>query len=316
MERLTVWALELAAELARRGRGPEQPAAVARFMADLPTFRSVLRALVDAGDISRAALLFSDLVTCWVDSEAHADALLWADELLLHADRLEPGPRALLEVAAVHAQYAFELIAAKLDVAEKALRRAEDVGDPFARAAAEVQVAIGLGWRNLDLDRAEALTDTSRASFQAQGDLYRAALVLEIRGLLALRRLDVATGIATLEAAAAEHRAHGSPADVAHALTFIGYARRAVGDLAGARRAFDEAARVLGPVRVGTWLRATVGSAHTSLALGELERATATFRHAHDRAVEVGDQRIVGTTLVGLAQVATASGELERSVGL
>ena len=315
-ERLVAWALDLASDLGRRGRSPDQVAAVARFNAELPTLRSVLRNLVDTGDIARAAVVFADLVTCWVDSESHAEALVWADELLEHADRLEPGARATLEVAAVHAQYAFELIAAKLDVAEKALKRADDAGDGFARAAAQVQVAIGLGWRNLDLDRAEALTDASRAAFLAAGERYWAALVLEIRGLLALRRLDIATGIATLEAAAAEHRAHGSPADVAHALTFIGYARRAVSDLAGARRAFDEAARVLGPVRVGTWLRATIGSGHASLALGELDLATATFRRAHDRAVEVGDQRIVGTALVGLAQVARATGDLERTVGL
>ena len=44
-----------------------------------------------------------------------------------------------------------------------------------------------------------------------------AAMVLEIQGLLALRRLDVPGGIATLEQAAAEHRRHGRPTDVARA---------------------------------------------------------------------------------------------------
>ena len=315
-QRLTDWAMTLAEHLDRAGRSPDQAAAIDRFVAELPTLRFVLRSLVDRGDIGRAAVLFTRLVPCWVDSPAHSEALSWADELLTHADRLEAGARARLEVAAVHAQYAFELIAAKLDVAEKALRRADDVGDAFALAAAQVQVAIGLGWRNLDLDRAAELVDASRASMLAQGERYWGALVLEIRGLLALRRLDVATGIATLEEAAAEHRAHGAPADVAHALTFIGFARRAVGDVAGARRAFDEAARVLGTVRVGTWLRATVGSGHASLALGELDLAAATFRAAHDRAVEVSDLRIVGTALVGLAATARAEGDVERGVAL
>ena len=50
---------------------------------------------------------------------------------------------------------------------------------------------------------------------------------------------------------------------------FIGFARRAVGDQSGARRAFEEARRVLGSVRVATWLRATVGAAHAALALGD-----------------------------------------------
>ena len=285
-------------------------------MAELPTVRSVLRRLLDAADIGRAATLFEDLVLCWVDSAASPEALQWADELLRHADRLEPGPRARLEVAAIHAQYAFELIADKLDLAEKALRRAEEAGDAFSVAAAQVQVAIGLGWRNTDLDRAAELVRASRAGMERLDEAHWAATVLEFQGLLALRQLDIAGGIATLEDAAGEHRRYGRPTDAAHALTFIGYARRAVGDLSGARRAFDEAALALVGTRVGTWLRATVGSAHAALALGDLAGAAEAFRAAHDRAVEIGDRRIVSTALAGLAAVACAEGDDDRGVAL
>ncbi len=315
-ERLATWCAALAAELHVEVRGPGQVAAVERFVAELPTIRSVLRRLLDAADITRAAELFEDLVLCWVDSPASPETLQWADEMLGHADRLEPGPRARLEVAAIHAQYAFELIAAKLDLAEKALRRAEEAGDPFAVAAAQVQVAIGLGWRNIDLDRASDLADASRAGMTAIDEPHWAAIVREIQGLVALRRLDIPGGIATLEEAAGEHRRHGRPTDVAHALTFIGYARRAVGDLSGARRAFDEAARALAGIRVGTWLRATVGSAHAALALGDVAGATELFRAAHDRAVEIGDRRIVSTALAGLAGAARAEGDDDRCVAL
>jgi DNA-binding SARP family transcriptional activator/predicted ATPase len=315
-ERLVSWCTTLAAELEMAARGTDESAAVERFVAELPTVRSVLRCLLDAGDIGRAAALFEALVLSWVDSPASPEALVWADELLGHADRLEPGPRARLEVAAIHAQYAFELIAAKLDLAEKALRGAEEAGDPFAVAAAQVQVAIGLGWRNIDLDRAAALLDAARVGMDDIDEPHWAAIALEIRGLLALRRLDIPDGIATLEQAAAEHRRHGRPTDVAHALTFIGYARRAVGDLSGARRAFDEAARALEGTRVGTWLRAIVGSAHAALALGDLAAAADGFRAAHDRAVEIGDRRIVGTALAGLAAAARAEGDDDRCVAL
>jgi predicted ATPase/DNA-binding SARP family transcriptional activator len=315
-ERLAAWCTTLASELDAMARGPGQVRAVDRFVAELPTIRSVLRRLLDAGDIDRAAELFEGLVLCWVDSPASPEALTWADDLLAHADRLEPGPRALLEVAAIHAQYAFELIAAKLDLAEKALRRAEEAHEPFAMAAAQVQVAIGLGWRNIDLDRAAALADASRAGMQHIDEPHWAAIVLEIQGLVALRRLDIPGGIATLEQAAGEHRRHGRPTDVAHALTFIGYARRAVGDLSGARRAFDEAARALEGTRVGTWLRAIVGSAHAALALGDVTDAAARFRTAHDRAVQIGDRRIVSTALAGLAATARAGGDDDRCVAL
>lgn len=73
---------------------------------------------------------------------------------------------------------------------------------------------------------------------------------------------------------------------------------------------------MLGDVRVATWLRATVGAAHAALAMGDTEVAAETFRSAHDRAVEVGDRRIVGTALVGLAAAARRHGDDERCVAL
>lgn len=315
-ERLVTWCVELAADLDRTLHTAAQTTTVGRFVDELPTFRMVLRRLVDHDDVDRAAQLFSDLVACWGDSPARPEALAWADELLPLAHRLPPGPRARLEIAVVHAQYAFQLMASKLDLAEEALQLAEQAGDRFSVAAAQIQVAIGLGWRNIDLDRAGELIEACRAGMLALGERYWAAVALEFRGLLALRRLDIAAGIATLEEAAAEHRADGAPGDVAHALTFIGYARRAAGDLSGARRAFDEASRVLGDVRVSTWLRATVGGAHAALALDDLDGAGEAFRSAHDRAIEVGDHRIVGTALVGLAAIARRRGDPDRCVAL
>ena len=315
-ERLVDWCIALAADLDRAVHSPAQVEVIERFMATLPTFRMVLRRLLDNGDIERAATLFDDLVTSWGDSPASPEAASWAEELLAQAEHLEPGPRARLEVAAIHSEYAFELIAAKLDVAEQALARAEGVGDRFTTAAAQMQVAVGLGWRNLDLDRAGTLLDATRTTMLDLGMPHWAAVALGLRGLLALRRLDVVAGIALLEEAATEHRACGSSGDVAHALTFIGYARRALGDLTGARRAFDEARLVLDSGRVSTWLRASVGSAHAALALGDVDAATVIFREAHDRAVEIGDHRIVGTALVGLAAIARGEGAHDRCVAL
>jgi predicted ATPase/DNA-binding SARP family transcriptional activator len=314
--RIALWTAALADELDRVARSRDQACAVARLDAELPTVRFVLRMHLDAGEVDDAGRLFAHLVLCWVDSAHHAEAMRWADELLARADELDPASRARVEVAAVHAQYAFELIAARLDVAEGAVRRAREAGDAFSEAAAMAQVGIGLGWLNTDLDRAAELLGTARSSLLTQGEAYWAALALELSGLLALRRLDIAAGIATLEAAVAEYHRHGGPADIAHALTFIGYAQRAVGELLRARRAFDEAARVLGPIRVGTWLRAVVGSAHASLAFGDHGLAEDTFRTAHERAVEVGDQRIVGTALAGMAEAARARGDVERSIAL
>ncbi len=314
--RLAAWCMTLAEGLDRNLHTPSQPEVITRFFAELPVFRLALRRLLDAGRVTDAALLYCHLVSCWGDSPASPEAPAWGEELLAHADRLAPGPRARLEVAVVHSQYAFELIAAKLPLATAARERAEAAGDRFAAACARIQMAIGLGWRAIDLDRAGELLDEARATLEADGDRHWAAVALEFQGLLALRRLDLTTGIATLEASAAEHRTSGGPSDVAHALTFIGYARRAIGDLTGALRAFDEARVLLGGTRVTTWLRATIGAAHAALALGRTDAAHAAFREAHDRAAEVGDRRISGTALVGLAVLAERSGDDERCVAL
>lgn len=314
--RLVAWCLAEATDLDRELHSPAEAAAVARFMAELPTFRTVLRRLVDGGDAEGAARLFERLSVTWVRSPATQEAQAWGDELLDHAGRLPDGVRARLGVAVVHCQYAFEMMTARLDLAEESLERAQATGDRVTAAMAQTQVAIGLGWRGTDLDRAARLLDDARATLVDHREPYWAAVVQEVRGLLALRRLDVAAGIALLDEAAAEHRVHGGPGDVGHALTFIGYGRRAVGDLSGAQRAFDEARHALGEVQVRTWLRATVGAAHAALALGDLGAATEAFRAAHDRAVEIGDHRIVGTALVGLAAIARAESDTDRCVAL
>jgi DNA-binding SARP family transcriptional activator/predicted ATPase len=314
--RLAAWCLTLADGLDRSLHTPSQPEVITRFVAELPTFRLALRRLLDAGRTTDAALLYCRLVSCWGDSPASPEAPPWGEELLAHADDLAPGPRARLEVATVHAQYAFELIAAKLPLAGEACARAEAAGDRFAASCARIQMAIGLGWRAIDLDRAGDLLDEARATLDADGERHWAAVALEFQGLLALRRLDLAAGIATLEASAEEHRVSGGPSDVAHALTFIGYARRAAGDLTGALRAFDEARVLLGGTRVTTWLRASIGAAHAALALGRSDAARAAFREAHDRAAEVGDRRITGTALIGLAVLAERDGDDERCVAL
>jgi predicted ATPase/DNA-binding SARP family transcriptional activator len=315
-DRLASWCLTLAQGLDQNLHSPAQAEVIDRFVTELPLFRSVLRRLIDTGRIAMAADLFRSLVSCWGDSPAGPEAPEWADELMARADQLGPARRARLEISTVHAQFAFELMAAKLPLATRALARADAAGDAFTAAAARVQMAIGLGWRGVDMDRAAALLDRARTAFTDLGERHWAATTLEFQGLLALRRLDLVAGIAVLEAAAAEHRAVGGPGEVAHALMFIGYARRAIGDLTGALRAFDEARRLVSETRVSTWLRSTVGAGHAALALGDAEAATEAFRLAHDRAVEVGDRRAAGTALVGMASLARRAGDDQRCIAL
>jgi predicted ATPase/DNA-binding SARP family transcriptional activator len=316
MDRLARWCIDVAAELAATGSGPDQDAGIERFVAELPPLRVGLRHLIDSGRIAEAAVAFEGLVSRWADSAAGPEAAGWADELLRYADQLEPGPRSHLGVAAVRCQFAFDMIADHLPVAERALADAQVAGDDLMAAGARISVAIGLGWRAIDLDRAARLLDESRTMFLDFGEAHWAAVAREFQGLLALRRLDVVTGLARLEEALAEHRRIGAPGDIAHALTFIGFARRLLDDPAGARRAFDEARRLIGRTRVATWLRATEGAGFAALALGDTDGAGAAFRDAHRRATEVSDRRIASTALVGLASIARVEGDDQREVAL
>ena len=110
-------------------------------------------------------------------------------------------------------------------------------------------------------------------------------------------------GIATLEEAAAEHRGTAAPADVAHALTFIGYARRADRRPAGRRCAPStrprRAARAAPGSAPGCGPRS--GSGHAALALGE---PTARGR------------RRSGPPTTGRSRSATGASSAPRSSGL
>lgn len=316
LDRLARWCMTRAAALDEDSRGPAQQEAIERFVDELPSLRLGLRHLIDTRRIAEAAATFEHLTAVWVDSPAGPEASSWADELLRHADGLDPGPRAHLGVAAVRSQFAFDMIADRLPVAERALVDAEASGETRMAAGARMAVATGLGWRAIDLDRAGRLLAEARAMLLEVGDAAWAAAALELQGLLALRRLDVTSGLPLMEKSLAEHRRVGALGNVAHALTFIGFARRLAGDPAGALRAFEEARRLIATTRVGTWLRATTGAGYAALALGDTAAAAATFRTAHRRAVQIGEQRIVSTALVGLASTARAEGDDQRAAAL
>jgi DNA-binding SARP family transcriptional activator/predicted ATPase len=313
---MTDWCLATAAELDAAAGGPRQPDAVRRFTADLPTLRTALRRALDDGRTTDAARLFERLAFCWASSPAAPEAAHWGAELLAHADDLPATDRVRLQVLVMLCADTFEKSASHLAEAERAVQLADAAGDPVAGAGARMLTAIGLGWRGVELDRAAELVAQARHVAQANGEGFWAAEALACQGLLALRRLDLATGTTRLEEALAEHQAVGTPVGVARTLLFLGFARRWAGDLDGARRAFGEAQRKLRDGRVTTWLRATIGLAQTELAAGNVDAAEATFRAAHTRAADVGDQRAGRAALAGLAASARCRHDDDRAASL
>jgi DNA-binding SARP family transcriptional activator len=313
---MTGWCLATAAEIEADAGGPRQPLAVHRFTAELPTLRTALRRALDDGRATEAAVLFERLSACWASSPAAPEAAHWGAELLTHADDLPAADRVRLQVEVMMAADTFEKTASHLAEAERAVLAADAAGDPVAGIGARLVTAIGLGWRGIDLDRASDLIDQARDAALAHGQGFWAAEALARRGLLAMRRLDLPTAITQLEEALAEHQAVGTPVGAARTLLFLGFARRWVGDLDGARRAFAEARRMLREGRVTTWLRATVGLAQTELAAGDLDAAEAAFRAAHARASDVGDQRAARAALAGLAATARYRHDDGRAVSL
>jgi hypothetical protein len=293
--------LAVAAELDALARGPRLPAAAARLVEDLPTWRAVLRRALDGGHTADAARLFARLGFCWASSPAANELPRWADEVLRLTGALPAGERARVEVLAMQAADTFEATAAHLSRARELVAVADAAGDTHAAASARLVVAIGLGWRGDDLAEAASLAAEARAALQAEGDGFWAAEATCCQGLLALRRLDLAGGTALLEASLAEHRAVGTPVGVARSLFFLGAARHLAGDPGGARRAFTEARRLLAGGRVTTWLRATTALGHACLADGDAAAAADAFREAYARAGEAGDRRIAVQALAGVA---------------
>jgi DNA-binding SARP family transcriptional activator len=316
LSRLTAWCLADARDLAAAVVGAGHADAVERFTADLPTWRMILREALDGGRIEDAAALYGRLAFCWASSTAAPEAAAWGAELRRHADEMAPADRVRVEVTSMQTADTFERTAAHLEEAEEALAVAEAGGDADTAARARMLVGIGLGWRNLDLDRAESLFAEAREHTLAAGDSFWAAEARICQGLLAMRRLDLVTAATLLEEALAEHQAVGTPVGQGRALLFLGHARRWMGDLDGARRAYAEARRVLAAGRVTSWLRATVALAQTELAAGDLDAAERAFREAHARAADAGDQRAARAALSGLAAAAQGRGDHELAADL
>lgn len=309
--RLLAWCLATAADLDRQCRGPGMVAAVARLTADLPTFRAVLHHALDEGDVVDALALFERLGFCWGSSPAAHEASHWGDALLRRTADVPPRQRVRAEVTAMQLADTFEGVAAHLDAAQAALRLADELGDDHARMSARLLVAMGMGWRGDDLEGAARLSAEARALALDRGDAWWAAEARTCEGLVALRRLDVAAALPALDEALAEHRQVGTPVGVARVLFFTAFARRVLGDLDGARRAYTEVRRLVADGRVTTWLRATMGLGHTELAAGNVEAAAAAFQAAHLRATEVGDQRIVLSALYAVAVAVGRGGGAE-----
>ncbi len=301
---LTDWCLLTASELDAGARGPGNAQAVQCFMADLATLRMALRRSLDDGRIDDAADLYQRLALCWASSPAAPEATHWGKEVLGHADMLPPSARLRVEVLTMQTADTFEKTASHLEQAERVMVVADAAGDTLTGAHARMVAAVGLGWRGEDLERTAELLAEARASTVAEGDAFWAAEALMLQGLLALRQLDLGTATTRLEAALAEHQAVGTPVGIGRALFFLGFVRRFAGDLERARSAFLEAQRLLAQGRVITWLRATIGLAQTELQAGDIDAAETSFRTAHERANDVGDQRASRAALVGLAGAA------------
>jgi hypothetical protein len=307
----------LAEGLDRSLHTPMQGEVIDRFVTELPLFRMVLRRLLDATTrrlrhrnpaVHGPGAVLGRLA-------GGPEAAVWADELLRRYVTSTAGCGPGWRWRASTSSSRSSLMASRYDLAAEAARLAEEAGDPFTLAAARLQMAIGLGWRGIDLDRAEALLSEARAGMVACGDLHYAAVVREFEACWPCAAstsppVSPAGGGGGRAPAGGQPRGRG-PRPHLHRLRPPGY-RRPKRRPAGLRR--GPAGDLGDPV--ATWLRATVGSGHASLALGDAPAAAEAFRLATTGPWRWGDHRIVGTALVGLATLARGMSDDERCVAL
>ena len=170
------------------------------------------------------------------------------------------------------------------------------------------------GQRGLLLVRAGRVDDAARHLDLAADGLPpgdpELAKVLTNRGVMALRRSDIAAAERDFTAVLAIDRATGSATDVAMDIGNLGYLAFLRGDLPTALRMAEESEAVLapeGPLLAGI---AACIRANVLLAAGLLTEAEAKYRVAVRALARVAHRQDRGEAELGLAEIARLRGEL------
>jgi non-specific serine/threonine protein kinase len=178
---------------------------------------------------------------------------------------------------------------------------------PTALRARALGRVASLTWMQGDYDRAATLDEEALLAAREAGALAEAAYALVDLGLVELNRGDRLRAAALLDDGLRQYRELGDEWGTALALNCRAEVLRAEGNYARALAYYEEAGVLF--TRLGDRL----GTALTSLNIGDAAhhqgqpaRAVAALEEALRAADGLGDQRLVGGALIGLAMVAGA----------
>jgi DNA-binding SARP family transcriptional activator len=309
---LFICELAEAADATQRGSGQKE--ALDRLDANLDNLRAALTWSIEH-DPQLALRLVIALRWFWEVRGHWPEGVRWCDAAL--AAQPDDGRSALLAhamVKRVEAGVTFAAMADNLPLAERAPAMARETAAPCVVANACMAVAIGLGWRGDDLDRAEALMAEAMATAVDEGDRAAEAWVARFQGLLLLRRGDAAGAYERQQWSLAIAEQVGDECGVGHGQVFLGRTAFLIGDLERARVNLAEGTRRCRELGSFTFVHGLLGLAQVEHAMGDLDHAEPRFREAVAVTERIGDLGCSAVAWRGLGSIARSRGDHDTAL--
>ncbi|MBP2327576.1 putative ATPase/DNA-binding NarL/FixJ family response regulator [Kibdelosporangium banguiense] len=277
------WYLHLAEQGEREWFGRDQAAWLRRLRLEHANLRLALEFhLTRPGQTQAGLRLAAALSFYWGHSAALTEGRQWLDRALaLHAEPSRHRAKALCAIGFIASHQGH--LQAAVRWLEEAQELARQVGDASILAWATERLGTSAMFSG-DLDRAAPLLEQALARYQALGEPDNLGAVLARLALAGTRVLrgDLAGTVELSQEARIICRAHGDRTYLAYALTLLGRAQWAGGNLAEAARSAQEALRlrrsVPDPVALMLSVELVAWIAETA---GEHERAAVLLGAAH-----------------------------------
>ena len=248
---------------------------MARLDSELGNLRAAFAWMAAQGKPEAVLCLVAPLDDYWISRPYHADVRRWLEAGLTLSDRAAIPPE--MHLAALHLLVVVASMlgdhASAVARAGEARQVAESIGGPFARGRAYFY--LGFAWEQRgDGVRSEHFHALAAPLLDDAGIAHWAALGIGEHGDKRLWAGDAADAARLLDEAIARNRAANYAFGLAMSLGQRAYAATALGDLTAAVRLFEESMRVARDIGAErTVLGAIAGLAGVALATGDLNRS-------------------------------------------
>jgi predicted ATPase len=247
-------------------RGAGQQTWRALLAAEQDNVRAAMRWMLDSGDLGSASKLQVALIAYWWIQGYASEARGWSDELLAHADALDPASAARANLAGGVASAWEGDGASGIPLLEHAVEQFHAMGDPLGAGVAEMALAYALPAATEYVRKQTLLLESAADLYQA-GDLWTVNVALQSRADVALASGHVAHARDLYEDGLELARQQADIRGTAQAQVGLGFVALQTNDVTRAEQLFDSTVQVgleLGnPELLGQAMRGMAAVAHT-----------------------------------------------------